>query len=120
MMWAAIVDHPFLIYNPQTMQKKATEVLGDPRLADIVERILRVDHPHKIVLFGSRARKENGRLSDFDIALFGQINIAKVRDAVEEAKTLLKVDMVAFDEIGDENFKKKILQDGIVIYEAKI
>jgi len=98
------------------MKKK----IEDKRLEDIVKRILSVDQPEKIVLYGSRARKENGSVSDFDIAVFGKVNLSKIMDCLENAETLLKIDLVAFDEITDEKFKKKILEEGIILYERKI
>ena len=93
---------------------------NDPRLKDIVNRILAVDWPEKIVLFGSRARKDNGQRSDFDLAVFGKVNLAKIMANLEEAETLLHIDIVAFDELYDEKFKQRILNEGVTLYERKI
>jgi predicted nucleotidyltransferase len=94
--------------------------IKDKRLEDIVQRILAISQPEKIVLYGSRARGKNGKLSDFDIALFGKVNLAKINDNLEEAKTLLKIDLVLFDEIINVKFKKKILEEGLILYERKV
>lgn len=39
----------------------------DKQIADIVERIVRVAQPQKIILFGSFARKQDRVNSDFDL-----------------------------------------------------
>ncbi|MCX5751441.1 MAG: nucleotidyltransferase domain-containing protein [Candidatus Saganbacteria bacterium] len=91
----------------------------DKRLKDIVKRILAAGQPDKIVLYGSRARKENHSLSDFDIALFGKVPLGKIMDGLEESRTLLKLDIVLFDELKNKNLKKKILEEGVVLYERK-
>ena len=93
--------------------------IEDKRLEDIVQKILKVDQPEKIVLYGSRARAENGSHSDFDIALFGKVNLGKIMDELEEAKTLLKIDVVVFDELQNGNLKEKITKEGIILYERK-
>ncbi|MDI6732049.1 MAG: nucleotidyltransferase domain-containing protein [Candidatus Margulisbacteria bacterium] len=94
--------------------------IKDERLQDIVNKILAVADPDKIMLYGSRARNENGSRSDFDIAVFGKVNIDKIWDNLQEADTLLKIDLVAFDELTNEILKKKILAEGIILYERKI
>lgn len=48
--------------------EQASELLGDdPVLAEIVRRLVNVLHPERIYLFGSRARAESGRDSDYDL-----------------------------------------------------
>ena len=104
-----------LKYNFVVDQKKK-----DKRLEDIVKRILAVENPDKIVLYGSRARREHEGLSDFDIAIFGKVRLGKIMDSLEEARTLLKIDIVLFDEIQNENLRKKIKEEGVILYERKI
>ena len=94
--------------------------IKDKRLKDIVKRILAVERPNKIALYGSRARQENGSFSDFDIALFGNVRLGKIMDSLEEARTLLKIDIVLFDELTNEKLKKKILEEGVTLYERKV
>ena len=94
--------------------------IKDKRLQDIVDKIVAVSTPQKIVLYGSRARQENGSRSDFDVAVFGKVNMGKVFDSVQEARTLLNIDIVAFDDLSDDLFKQKILKEGVIIYERKI
>lgn len=107
------------MYN-YPMKRPDPQKLPDERLNDILRRILSVSQPEKIVLYGSRARRDNGKLSDFDIALFGDVNLGKVLDVLDEANTLLKIDVVAFDGIRDTGFRQRIMDEGLVIYERKI
>jgi predicted nucleotidyltransferase len=101
-------------------RQKRLDGLLDSRLQDIVSRILAVASPDKIILYGSRARGKNGSRSDFDIAVFGRVDMGKIWDNLSEAQTLLKIDVVAFDELNNQVFKDKILNEGIVLYERKI
>ena len=94
--------------------------IEDQRLQDIVDKILAVSSPEKIVLYGSRARKENGSRSDFDLAIFGRVDMGKVWNNVQNASTLLKIDLLDFDELPEGKFKQKILAEGVVIYERKV
>ncbi len=93
---------------------------NDKRLKDIVDKILAVERPDKIVLYGSRARQENGSLSDFDIAVFGKVNMGKIDNSLREARTLLKIDLLNFDELENEALKKKIIKEGVTLYERKV
>jgi len=77
--------------------------------------------PKKIILFGSRARGDHRPDSDFDIAF---VNIQKkhwaefVLKIKEDTPSLYKYDCIHFDSI-DEDFKNKILTEGIVLYEKR-
>ncbi|MBU0573387.1 MAG: nucleotidyltransferase domain-containing protein [Candidatus Margulisbacteria bacterium] len=93
---------------------------NDRRLQDILSRILKVSRPDKIVLFGSRAGRASRRLSDFDIALFGKVDLPRVKAELEEAQTLLKIDLISFDTLKNIKLKNKILEEGVVLYERKI
>jgi predicted nucleotidyltransferase len=94
--------------------------IKDKRLQDIVRKILAADDPDKIVLYGSRARRENSSRSDFDIAVFGKVNIGRIWNALQEADTLLKIDLVAFSDLTNAALKTKILNEGVVLYERKV
>ena len=94
--------------------------ITDKRLQDIVDKILAVSSPDKIVLYGSRAKGGNGARSDFDIALFGKVNMGQVWDSIQSAQTLLDIDVVSFAELADGAFKQKILAEGVVVYEREI
>ncbi|MEM6602955.1 MAG: nucleotidyltransferase domain-containing protein [Pseudomonadota bacterium] len=77
----------------------------------------------KIILFGSRARGDNGHFSDIDIAIFGQIDdetwsyICRLADVEDDTiKTLLKIDLVRFEKVGEE-LQKSIMEEGKILYE---
>ena len=72
----------------------------------------------KIVLFGSRARGDNGPKSDVDIAVFGCRDFPMFSlDVEDEVKTLLKFDIVNMDRKVSDELKVAIQRDGVVIYE---
>lgn len=72
----------------------------------------------KIVLFGSRARGDNGPKSDVDIAVFGCRDFPMFSlDVEDEVETLLKFDIVNMDRKVSEELKEAIQRDGVVIYE---
>lgn len=76
----------------------------------------------KGILFGSRARGDNGERSDYDIAVTGNItdrDRIKIFDAVEYLPTLLKIDLVYFDKLEEGKFKENIKKDGIVFYDRE-
>ena len=75
----------------------------------------------KVVLFGSRARGDNSRVSDYDIAIFGNelspIDKALFSFDIEEISTLKKIDIVFIDESLDDELIRNITKEGVVIYE---
>ena len=72
----------------------------------------------KIVLFGSRARGDNGAKSDIDIAVFGCRDFPMFSmDVEDEVQTLLKFDIVNMDRKVSEELNEAIQRDGVVIYE---
>ena len=72
----------------------------------------------KIVLFGSRARGDNGPKSDVDIAVFGCRDLPMFSlDVEDEVKTLLKFDIINMDEKVSDEISDAIQRDGVVIYE---
>lgn len=71
----------------------------------------------KVLLFGSRARGDNKKRSDIDLAVTGG-NITGFRLAVDdEIRTLLMFDVVNLDEPVQTPLRKSIEQEGIVLYE---
>ena len=72
----------------------------------------------KIVLFGSRARGDNGDKSDVDIAVYGCSDFVNFKlDVEEKVWTLLTFDIVNMDESISGELAGEIRRDGVVNYE---
>ena len=72
------------------------------------------------VLFGSRARGDNRERSDYDVAIFGDVSPddkLEIFLKIEELPTLLKIDVVYFDELEEDIFKQNILKEGKIFYD---
>ncbi len=72
----------------------------------------------KVILFGSRARGDNGEKSDIDLAAFGGDVINFTFDVDEETSTLLMFDVVNLNGRISDELQKEIDRDGIVLYEV--
>jgi len=89
-------------------------------LKSAVERL----DPMEVILFGSRARGDAGKHSDFDIALKltkeGKKEWTRfVVDVEDEAITLFSVDLMDYDSLDDE-YKKEIEAEGVLLYAKKV
>lgn len=73
----------------------------------------------KVVLFGSRARGDNGPKSDIDLAIYGCENFSVLVDQMnEELWSLLQLDIINMDDLNvSEELKKEIERDGVVLYD---
>lgn len=71
----------------------------------------------KVVLFGSRARGDNGNRSDVDIAVYGGDFDSFYWDIKEKTHSLLTFDIVQMDTNVTEELKNEIERDGVTIYE---
>lgn len=72
----------------------------------------------KIVLFGSRARRDHREKSDIDIAVYGCQDFDEFSFAVQEnVWTLLEFDIVNMNSDVSEELLQEIEKDGVVIYE---
>lgn len=72
----------------------------------------------KVILFGSRARKEHNRVSDVDIGLIPYAGLDKkkvvlLKDKVEELNIPYKVEIVDFSQVSAD-FKKEAMKKAIV------
>ncbi len=79
----------------------------------------------KIILFGSRARKDNIERSDIDLAIVcpkaTSDNWMTVLEIIENADTLLKIDCIRFDTLSEASkIKTNIINEGIILYEQSI
>jgi predicted nucleotidyltransferase len=80
-------------------------------------------HPavERVWLYGSRARGDNFDRSDIDLAIEapamdGQDWIRMKFDLMDEAPTLLLIDLVRLEEAPD-HLREQIRQEGVVVYE---
>lgn len=94
------------------------EVITDYTFIQDLQKLSFVD---KIVLFGSRARKDNAARADIDLAIIcpkaserDWINLLTI---IENADTLLKIDCVRLDRLPENSpLKGNIKKEGKVIY----
>lgn len=70
-----------------------------------------------IVLFGSRARGDNRKNSDIDIAVSGGEFDTFFRDVNEKMHTLISFDIVDYDKLKSGELKAVIDREGVIIYE---
>ncbi len=86
-------------------------------LKKLVLNILK-DEEIKIILFGSRARKDNNITSDVDIGLipYGKVEKGKIvllRERIDNLNIPYKVEIVNFSEVS-KSFKKEAMKEVIV------
>ncbi|MFP5503921.1 MAG: nucleotidyltransferase substrate binding protein [Candidatus Sericytochromatia bacterium] len=88
-----------------------------PVVQELAERIGHLPRVKRVILFGSRARGDNQPRSDVDLALEADDEevIFTARRLVEEAPTLLEIDLVAWPEATDE-LRSEIESEGIVLF----
>ncbi len=73
----------------------------------------------KIVLFGSRARKEERLASDYDLAIYQQEDFDDAKfqlDCIDNKPTLCKLDFVTISSSLSAELLKRIETEGIEIY----
>ncbi len=94
----------------------------EPRVVDTLTReISAFPSVEKVILYGSRARGDNDRFSDIDLAVVGVsddrewINVSQKAD-VENSGSLLKIDLVQFEK-ADKPLQESIIREGKVLYE---
>ena len=74
----------------------------------------------RIILFGSRARRDNKSTSDIDLAVYtlpSFANKGSFSSDIEDLETLLKIDIVFINHHTDIKLLENIKKEGVVIYE---
>lgn len=71
----------------------------------------------KVILFGSRARGDYHTTSDIDLATEGGNHVRFALDADDCTSTLLKYDIIDLDGPVQDELRRSIEKEGIVIYE---
>ncbi len=78
------------------------------------------DHIQQVIIFGSRAKGTSKPASDIDIALKGnQVDhqtILRLKDVLEDLPLPYFFDVLAYDQITNQNLKDHIDRVGKVIY----
>ena len=88
---------------------------------EIYEIARKYDGIHKILLFGSRARKDNSPKSDIDLAIYIDDTSSNLSDFIYDIEnntsTLLEFDFTNISEVDDTFFIEQVEREGIPIYE---
>lgn len=71
-----------------------------------------------VILFGSRAKGDAHRRSDFDIAYlpgagFDPTSVVRLREAIEDSEIFYAVDLVDLSRV-EPGFREKVLSEGVV------
>ncbi len=89
-------------------------------IENLAERLARMPQVERIILFGSRARGDGDSRSDIDLAVecptASDSVWRHIRKEVEDASTLLFVDLIRLDCASDE-LRQNVLREGVVVYE---
>ena len=93
----------------------------DKVLNEIRRIALNYKNIKKVVLFGSRARGDNTDKSDYDIAVFANMDYSdecKFKNDIDDIETFYKIDLVFIKErhIGTEIYQN-IMNDGVIIMD---
>ncbi len=86
----------------------------------VMEEILNLAKKHgikELILFGSRARGDFNRASDIDLAVRGGDICRFALDVEDETSTPLRYDVVDLDRNVQEDLRKIIETEGVVLYE---
>ncbi len=92
-----------------------------PVLDTIKDHLASLPEVERIVLYGSRARGDNGPRSDIDLAVecsdAGEAPWSEIWAYLEyDAPTLLSIDLTRLNKAPEE-LRKRIERDGITLYE---
>ena len=93
-----------------------------PIILQIADELGQIPSVENVILFGSRARGNNWERSDIDLAVIcpnaSWSDWAKMTDVIDEAPTLLKIDLVRFHD-APESLQNEILLEGVPVYERE-
>lgn len=90
-----------------------------PAIPDLVQQLAREPTVQRVLLFGSRARGTARERSDIDLAVdapgASEQEWARIAIAVDEAETLLRIDLVRLDEASGD-FREEIEREGMILF----
>ena len=90
--------------------------LNDRIKTEIIE-LAKIHNINKVILFGSRARGDNNKRSDIDLAISGGDFIRFSLDVEDKVWTLLKFDIVNLDKENNPGLLAEIGREGTLLYE---
>ncbi|MBP6892278.1 nucleotidyltransferase domain-containing protein [Candidatus Babeliales bacterium] len=81
-----------------------------------IKKIKTLPFVERVILFGSRAKKTNRKMSDFDIAVVCPhatiLEWNQILEIVENADTLIPIDCIRFDQ-ATKDLQEQIIKHGI-------
>ncbi len=93
-----------------------------PIIQQIAEQLSQSPVVEAVILYGSRARGTHWERSDIDLAVVCPEATSRdwfdMADVADEARTLLKIDLVRYGRLPAE-FRQEIDLEGIVLYDRK-
>ena len=91
-----------------------------PIIKHIAQSLGQIPSVEHVLLFGSRARGDHRERSDIDLAVMcpeaSLQDWNRMNEIVEEAPTLLNIDLVRFDN-AQESLQEEIRSEGLIVYE---
>ena len=96
-----------------------TTVQLHPAIPDLVQQLSEEPSVQRVLLFGSRARGTARDRSDIDLAIdapdASEQEWDRIAVAVDEAETLLRIDLIRLDEASGD-FREEIEREGVVLF----
>ncbi len=92
-----------------------------PVLEELIQGLSQLPQVKQVILFGSRATGQAQLFSDIDLAVRGvtdKQDWVRLVELVDQAKTLLKIDLVQF-ELADPAVQDSILKEGQILYDRQ-
>lgn len=90
----------------------------DPAIKEEIIAYCKKYNVNKVILFGSRARGDNGPYSDIDLAIEGADDFDRLFAELKYNEfTLLDMDIINLNGRVSEPLMKDIINDGCIIYE---
>ena len=96
-----------------------TTVQLHPAIPDLVQQLSEEPSVQRVLLFGSRARGTARDRSDIDLAIdapgASEQEWDRIAVAVDEAETLLRIDLIRLDEASGD-FREETEREGVVLF----
>lgn len=98
--------------------------MNSDSLLSFINSLISYPFVERVILFGSRARKDYSSRSDIDIAVDCPTatfeNWTNVLEAIDEARTLLKIDCIRLDKLEPKDpLRTNILEQGHILFDRR-